>query len=87
MPYTLQEKAVFEYRLKLAKKAFKAKKIRYYSPALNALPREVKEIVGNVSAQQLRNTMNAGVMNTQALVVLEYLGGIASPELQSLATA
>lgn len=85
MPYSLQDKAVFEYRLKLAKKAFKAKKIRYYSPALNALPAEVKKVIGDVSAQQLRNTMNAGTMNKQALIVLEYLGGIVSPELQTIA--
>lgn len=82
MPYTLEEKAVFKYRLDIAKKALGKKKIRFYAPALAGLPKEVR---GELTAHQLRNTMNAGVMNKKALIALEQLAGIVSPELEAVA--
>jgi len=82
MALTETEKAVFEYRLNIAKKALKKKRIRFYSPALNALPKEVR---GNLTAVQLRNTMNAELKNMQALIALEQIAGIESPELQPVA--
>lgn len=82
MALTETDKAVFEYRLKNAKKALKKKKIRFYAPALAGLPKEVR---GELTAQQLRNTMNAGLKNKQALIALEQLAGIESPELLALA--
>lgn len=82
MALALEEKAVFEYRLKLVKKAFDKRKIRFYSPALNALPPEVR---GELTPVHLRNTMNAEVKNMQALIALEQIAGIVSPELQSAA--
>lgn len=78
MALTLTEKAVFEYRLKLAKKALKARGVKYYGPALAGLPPDVR---GALTPMILRNVMNAGVKNTQALVALEQLAGIESPEL------
>ena len=80
MALTEVDKAVFEYRLNNAKKALKKKKIRFYAPALAGLPVEVR---GTLTPAQLRNTMNAGLKNKQALIALEQLAGIASPELQS----
>lgn len=79
MAQTLEEKAVFEYRLKLVKKAFEKLQIRFYAPALRGLPVEVR---GQLTPQQLRNTMNAGLKNKQALIALEQIAGIVSPELQ-----
>jgi hypothetical protein len=37
-----------------------------------------------LTPQQLRNTMNAGTKNKQALIALEQLAGIVSPELQTI---
>jgi hypothetical protein len=81
MALTLEEKAVFEYRLRLAKKALSKKNIRFYAPALAGLPPEIR---GTLTPQQLRNTMNAGTKNKQALIALEQLAGIVSPELQTI---
>lgn len=80
MALSLEEKAVFEYRLKNAKKALKKKKIKYYGPALAGVPEYIRGELTNV---HLRNTMNAGLKNRQALIALEYLAGIESPELQA----
>jgi len=76
-----KDKAVFEYRLKLVKKAFKRLQIHFYAPALAGLPKEVR---GELTAQKLRNTMNAGTYNKQALIALEQIAGIESPELQAV---
>jgi hypothetical protein len=73
MAYTMQEKAVFEYRLKQVKKGLKKKAIKYYGPAVASLPVEVK---GAVTYQDLRNVMNAGIMDERALAVLEVVAGI-----------
>lgn len=81
MAHTLEDKAVFEYRLRLVKKAFEKQKIRFYAPALRALPLEVR---AELTPTHLRNTMNAGTYNKQALIALEQIAGIASPELQPL---
>ena len=81
MAHTLEDKAVFEYRLKLVKKAFKKQEIRFYAPALRGLPPEVR---GSLTPQQLRNTMNAGLKNKQALIALEQIAGIVSPELHPI---
>ena len=80
MAHTVEDKAVFEYRLKLVKKALKKQKIRFYAPALAGLPAAIR---GALTPQQLRNTMNAGTRNKQALIALEQLAGIVSPELQT----
>lgn len=79
MAYTLEQKAVFDYRVKQVKKALKKRKIKYYSPALAAVPEEMKN---GITAVHLRNVMNAGLKNTRALLVLEHLAGIKSPELE-----
>lgn len=70
MAYTLEEKAVFEYRLKLVKKALKARKIKYYAPVALSLD-------SNADPQQLRNVMNGGVMNESALCLLERVAGLS----------
>ncbi|GAA4393343.1 hypothetical protein [Hymenobacter koreensis] len=70
MAYTMEQKAVFEYRLKQAKKGLKKKGIKYYVPAAMALDE-------TVDAQQLRNVMNGGVMNEKALNLIERLAGTA----------
>ena len=80
MAHTIEDKAVFEYRLKLVKKALKKQTIRFYAPALAGLPAAIR---GELTPQQLRNTMNAGIRNKQALIALEQLVGIVSPELQT----
>lgn len=70
MAYTMEQKAVFEYRLKLAKKGLKQRGIKYYVPAAMALD-------PTADAQQLRNVMNGGVMNDAALALLERVAGTA----------
>lgn len=73
MAYTMQEKAVFEYRVKQVKKGLKKKAIKYYGPAVAGLPADIK---GGVTYQDLRNVMNAGTMDEKALAVLEVVAGI-----------
>lgn len=82
MTQSTEERKAFEDRVKGVKEALAKKKIHYYTPALAGLPAEIR---GSLTAWQLRNTMNAGIMNKQALIALEQLAGIVSPELQSLA--
>ena len=76
MAYTLEQKAVFEYRVKRVKAGLKKRKIKYYVPAALALGHDV-------TAQQLRNVMNAELRNEKALAVLERLAGIVSSEVQT----
>ena len=73
MAYTMEQKAVFEYRLKLVKKALKQRKIKYYVPAAMALD-------DTADPQQLRNVMNGGVMNEAALCLLERVAGTTQPK-------
>lgn len=68
MAYTMEQKAVFEYRLKQAKKGLKKKGIKYYVPVALALDE-------TADAQQLRNVMNGGVMNEAALALIERVAG------------
>ena len=78
MAYTLEEKAVFEYRLKRAKAGLKKRKIKYYATAALILAPDLK-------AKQLPNVMNGSIFNEKALKVLEHLAGIAIAEPQLLA--
>jgi hypothetical protein len=78
MAYTLEQNAVFEYRVKRVKTGLKKRKIKYYVPAALALNHELK-------ASQLRNVMNAGLKNEKALAVLEQLAGINTPASQAVA--
>lgn len=70
MAYTMEQKAVFAYRVKLVKKGLKKRKIKYYVPAAMALDY-------TADPQQLRNVMNGGVMNEAALALLERVAGTA----------
>ena len=73
MAYTLEEKAVHEYRLKRAKAGLKKRKIKYYTPAALALNPDLK-------ISQIRNVMSGSIFNEKVLVVLERLAGINTPE-------
>ena len=68
MPYTMQQRAVFEYRLKLVKAGLKKRRIKYYVPAALALD-------PSANAKQLNNVMSGNTLNEKALTLLEKVAG------------
>ncbi len=69
MAYTLEEKAVHEYRLKQVKTALKKRGIKYYVPVVRAID-------SDVDAKKLHNVMSGGSMDGNYLQLLEQAAGI-----------